>query len=76
MLIMQGAKDCQVSCEKDFKEWRRALSEKKDVAFKLYPTLNHLFMEVDGRSTGAEYQQPGNVATAVVNDIADWINKQ
>ena len=76
MLIMQGAKDCQVSCEKDFKEWRRALSEKKDVAFKLYPTLNHLFMEVDGRSTGAEYQQPGNVAAAVVNDIADWINKQ
>lgn len=75
MLIMQGEKDCQVSCEKDFEAWRRALSDKKDVAFKRYPTLNHLFIEVDGRSTGAEYQQPGNVAEAVVNDIADWIKR-
>jgi uncharacterized protein len=75
MLIMQGAKDCQVSCEKDFEEWRRVLSDKKDVAFKLYPTLNHLFMEVAGRSTGVEYQQPGNVAVTVVKDISDWINR-
>lgn len=75
MLIMQGEKDCQVSSEKDFKEWRRVISDKKDVEFKLYPTLNHLFMGVDGKSTGAEYQHPGNVAATVVNDIDDWIKR-
>jgi uncharacterized protein len=75
MLIMQGEADCQVNRQKDFEEWRRALSDKKDVAFKLYPMLNHLFMEVNARSTGAEYQQPGNVAAAVVSDIAGWINR-
>lgn len=75
MLIMQGEKDCQVSSEKDFKEWRRVLSGKKNVQFKLYPALNHLFMKVNGKSTGAEYQQPSNVAATVVRDIADWIMK-
>ncbi|MEZ4598476.1 MAG: alpha/beta fold hydrolase [Syntrophotaleaceae bacterium] len=73
LLIMQGEKDCQVSSEKDFKEWQRTLSGRKNVEFKLYPTLNHLFMEVDGRSTGADYQQPGNVAAIVISDIANWI---
>jgi dienelactone hydrolase len=75
MLIMQGEKDCQVSSEKDFKEWRRALSNRRNVEFKLYPMLNHLFMGVDGKSTGGEYQQAGNIAAAVVSDIAAWIEK-
>ncbi len=75
MLILQGEKDCQVSSEKDFKEWHHALLDRKNVQFELYPTLNHLFMEADAKSTGAEYQQPGNVAAIVVRDIADWIMK-
>lgn len=76
LLIMQGEKDCQVSSEKDFNAWRRGLAGKKNVEFKQYPILNHLFMEVDGKSTGAEYQQPGSVSAAVVRDISDWIAKQ
>lgn len=74
MLILQGEKDCQVRMD-DFTQWRNALSSRTDVLMKSYPALNHLFMEVPGRSTGAEYQQPDNVAVAVVNDIADWIRK-
>ncbi len=76
ILIMQGEKDCQVSSAKDFNTWRLGLAGKKNVEFRPYPTLNHLFMEVDGKSTGAEYQQPGNVAAGVVQDISDWIAQQ
>ena len=75
ILVMQGEKDCQVSSTKDFGEWRRALSDRKNVEFKIYPTLNHLFMEVGGKSTGTEYQQPANVAEVVVADIVSWIKK-
>lgn len=75
MLIIQGEKDCQVSSERDFKEWRIALSDRKNVEFKLYPMLNHLFMGVDGKSTGAEYQKAGNISLAVVRDIAAWIKR-
>ncbi len=73
LLILQGEKDCQVSAELDFGEWKRGLSERNNVEFGLYPALNHLFMRVEGVSTGAEYQQPGNVSAEVVEDIADWI---
>lgn len=32
---MQGEKDCQVRSKKDFEAWRRALSERTDIEFKL-----------------------------------------
>ena len=57
----------------DFEEWEKALSGRKDVKLRKYPALNHLFIEVEGRSTGAEYGQPGHVAEAVVRDIAAFI---
>ena len=75
ILIVQGEKDCQVSSKKDFQEWRRVLSDSNNVEFRLYPMLNHLFMQVDGESTGAEYYQLGNVDEAVVREIADWIKR-
>jgi len=74
MLILQGERDCQVRMD-DFSEWRKALSARTDVMLKSYPTLNHLFMEVPGQSTGAEYQQAGNVAEIVIRDTAEWIKK-
>ena len=73
MLILQGAEDCQVNPKADFEEWEKALSGRKDVKLRKYPALNHLFIEVEGRSTGAEYGQPGHVAEAVVRDIAAFI---
>ena len=74
MLILQGERDCQVRMD-DFNEWRKVLSSRTDVMLKSYPTLNHLFMEVQGQSTGAEYQQASNVAELVISDIAEWIKK-
>ena len=74
MLILQGERDYQVS-QADLKGWRDALSDRKDVTIKSYPTLNHLFMVGTGKSTPSEYQQAGHVADFVLDDIAGWIGK-
>ncbi len=72
MLILQGARDYQVTTE-DFEIWKRELKDRADIAFRLYDDLNHLFMPGQGKSTPAEYQQVGHVDERVVRDIADWI---
>jgi uncharacterized protein len=72
MLILQGGRDYQVTVE-DFARWRRALGDLDEVAFKLYPRLNHLFVAGEGRSSPAEYQIAGHVDREVVEDIARWI---
>lgn len=51
----------------------RVLSGRDNVEFKLYPNLNHLFVEGEGRSKPAEYRVPGHVAEDVIGDIAQWI---
>jgi dienelactone hydrolase len=77
LLILQGESDYQVTME-DFQIWKDALAERKDVQFKRYPTLSHLFMPVEGGSTAtpASYATPGHVAEEVVQDIAVWIKQQ
>ncbi|MGD8535806.1 MAG: alpha/beta fold hydrolase [Candidatus Aminicenantes bacterium] len=75
MLILQGGRDYQVT-EDDFDGWKKALSSRTNVEFKLYPKLNHLFMEGEGQSTPAEYSQAGHVAKYVIDDIAAWIKSQ
>jgi len=72
MLILQGGRDYQVTKE-DFNGWKKALSSRKDVKFKLYPKLNHLFFAGKGKITPAEYQKAGHVAKRVIDDIAEWI---
>jgi len=72
MLILQGGRDYQVTMA-DYERWKSTLSSRKDVEFKLYPDLNHLFITGQGRSTPLEYNTPGNVAEKVVDDIAAWI---
>lgn len=70
MLILQGGKDYQVT-EKDFANWKAALSGRKETTFKFYPNLFHLFMR--GDKTPADYEKPGHVEKVVVDDIASWI---
>lgn len=72
MLILQGERDYQVTI-KDFAIWQEALSSRSDVKSKLYPGLNHLFMEGDGISTPEEYMEQGHVFKTVVEDIAGWV---
>ncbi len=74
MLILQGGRDYQVTLA-DFQGWKDALSSRQNVELKLYPRLNHLFVEGEGKSTPAEYRQPGHVAKAVIDDIAEWIRR-
>ncbi|MGB9821680.1 MAG: alpha/beta fold hydrolase [Pseudothermotoga sp.] len=73
ILIMQGARDYQVTAQKDFQMWQNALKERKNVTFKLYPDLNHLFISGSGPSTPYEYEQAGNVDQGVIRDIVMWI---
>jgi dienelactone hydrolase len=72
LLILQGGRDYQVT-KKDYENWEKALSSQNNVAFKLYPSLNHLFISGEGPSSPSEYLQPGHVDETVIKDIADWI---
>ena len=53
-------------------EWAK-LNEGSNVTFKTYPSLNHLFMSGKGKSTPAEYGQPGRVDETVIDDIVGWL---
>ena len=75
MLILQGGRDYQVTMQ-DFEGWQNALSSRQDVQFKMYPGLNHLFIEGEGKITPAEYELAGHVAEIVVDDIARWIRQR
>lgn len=74
MLVLQGERDYQVTLA-DFEGWK-PLSATKRVELKSYPKLNHLFLEGEGKSSGAEYMQPGNIPKYVIDDIAAWIRSQ
>ncbi len=75
LLILQGSRDYQVTIE-DFENWKKALSDRSDVKFKLYPKLNHLFFEGQGIATPNEYLQVhASVAADVIADIAAFIKK-
>jgi len=75
MLILQGGRDYQVTME-DFRGWEEGLAGQDRVYFKFYPDLNHLFISGTGKSTPAEYREPGNVAQVVIEDIVEWVKSQ
>ena len=75
LLFLQGGRDYQVQTV-DLENWKAALGSRKDVEFRLYPKLNHLFYEGEGILIPLEYMQKhGSVAPYVIDDIADWIGK-
>jgi dienelactone hydrolase len=74
VLVLQGARDYQVTVA-DFERWKTGLATKKNAEFKLYPTLNHLFLPGTGKSLPTEYSTPGHVPVEVIDDIAAWIKK-
>jgi dienelactone hydrolase len=76
IFVIQGDKDVQVSVEKDFNRFRDMLKDHPDVTFKLYPGLNHMFMNaVYGtlKDIWDEYNIPQTVDRTVLEDIAQWI---
>jgi fermentation-respiration switch protein FrsA (DUF1100 family) len=74
MLILQGERDYQVTLG-DLQGWRDALDGHAGVTIKSYPTLNHLFLPGEGKSTPSEYGRAGHIPDFVLDDIADWIKK-
>jgi dienelactone hydrolase len=74
ILVLQGQRDYQVTMQ-DFNGWKRALSDHANAAFKLYPSLNHLFLSGSGPSKPDEYAQPGHAPQEVIDDIANWIQR-
>jgi uncharacterized protein len=75
IFILQGERDYQVT-KKDFEIWKKELENIKDVKFKLYSDLNHLFMEGSGDSNPEEYNLSGNVSLIVIKDLTRWIKKE
>jgi hypothetical protein len=74
MLILQGGSDFQVT-KKDYDRWKSVIGDRKDVAYKWYPRLSHLFMLVGEQGKPGDYEKPGHVTGEVVEDIASWIKK-
>ncbi|KYH31771.1 alpha/beta hydrolase family protein [Clostridium tepidiprofundi DSM 19306] len=74
MLILQGERDYQVTM-KDFQLWKKLLSNRKNVEFKSYKKLNHLFMEGTGKSSPNEYYIENHIPQYVIDDISNWIKK-
>lgn len=74
MLILQGERDYQVTLA-DLQGWRDGLAGRGGVTIKTYPTLNHLFMPGEGKSTPVEYQSAGHVPGFVLDDIANWLKQ-
>jgi len=75
LLILQGERDYQVTMT-DFDGWKKALADKKNVEYKSYAKLNHLFMTGEGKPNPVDYTRAGYVDSTVIDDIAQWLKKQ
>ena len=76
---MQGEKDFQVLADDDFKRFKELLSERENTRFKLYPNLNHLFVDAiysDILKASKDYRVERHIGDEVFNDIADFILEQ
>jgi len=70
VLILQGEADIQVTMT-DFALWKKGFPKAEH---KSFPKLNHLFMPVEGRSTGLEYYAAGqSVDASVIQTIFDFV---
>lgn len=72
VLALHGGRDYQVT-EADFGLLRKTLEGRTNVAFHLFPNLNHLFIAGTGPAGPADYERPGFVDERVVDTIARWI---
>lgn len=74
-LVMQGGRDYQVTME-DYELWKKTLQGQSQAQFRLYPSLNHLFLDGKGKSLPAEYLQEGFVYQPAIVDMATWVLQQ
>ena len=77
-LILQGGKDFQVIEETDLKAFREQLAGRPNTEFKVYPTLNHCFVESRGGDITKARQEYGfeqHIGDEVFDDIAAFLRK-
>jgi dienelactone hydrolase len=77
LLIMQGEKDFQARADLDYAALQDILKDRKNVTWRLYPDLNHLFMKsVYGnlKDANKEYKVRQHIPREVIADIAEWIH--
>ena len=73
ILALQGLSDYQVT-RTDLAGWEKALAGHSNVTMKTYPGLCHLFTPAGSPPSPADYDKPGHVAKAALDDIANWVN--
>jgi len=77
VLILQGAKDIQVSAERDAPLLKAALEEAGNPDFELvvFPELDHLFKRSEEEEpTGLEYLESRPVDPEFLDTLATWMN--
>ncbi|WP_234086857.1 alpha/beta fold hydrolase [Azonexus sp. R2A61] len=72
LLILHGGRDYQVT-DADWAIWQQTFADSPRVVLKRYPALNHLGIAGEAPSTPLEYQRPGRVDKALIDDVAAWI---
>ena len=73
VLIMQGERDFQVLASDDYKRFQELLSGRDNVRFRLYPGLNHIFVNAlydDILKVSKEYGTERHIGEDVIDDIA------
>ena len=76
-LILQGGKDFQVLEDVDFKAFREQLADRANTEFRIYPSLNHCFVESLGGNilkAKKEYGVERHIGEEVFNDISGFIH--
>ena len=78
VLIMQGGKDFQVLADDDFVKFKELLEGRNNTYYKLYPQLNHLFVDGiydDISKASKEYSKERHIGDEVITDIASFISQ-
>jgi len=79
VLVLQGAKDFQVSPERDARALDKALAEAKnpDHELRVFDGLDHLFKKTPGeRSEMADYWKSRPVDAEFLSVLAAWLEKR
>lgn len=75
ILFLNGEKDRQVFCDLNMKGFRQTTEQlqKKNVAFKQFPDLNHLFQHCQTGNIGEYREIEETFAPEVLNYMVEWI---
>ncbi len=76
VLIMQGGRDLQVLADDDYRTFQRLLAGRDNTSYKLYPELNHAFVEAlydDILKASKEFSVERHIGEEVIGDIASFV---